>query len=305
LSAGGIPIPPPPTGAALDAAIDEIIETMNDEQRAGPRFYPDNRQAWTVFFRRRYERELAAYDGPPPPPARNNAAGRRRWWSAPGRTLEAVLAHIERGNSPVLEMPPPPRPTLSRRRGSSWMPRQMASISFGSASSGLATRSASWSSASTPRTVKREPPSAPPRRSSGTLVIHEGGRTSSPLPNRRRKTRKDDAAKAASDLVEAEEEAMREAIARSLRDVVPAENSMPLDAALDWSRRDWEGEEAEQQRRLLDLAAAQCRAVAAVQPTRGAPVVKLEDSSNNDLYRPTPPRFGDVGQGSSRQAPPS
>jgi hypothetical protein len=31
LSAGGIPIPPPPTGAALDAAIDEVIETMSDE----------------------------------------------------------------------------------------------------------------------------------------------------------------------------------------------------------------------------------------------------------------------------------
>jgi hypothetical protein len=80
---------------------------MSDEQHADPRFYPDNRQAWTAFFGRRYECELAAYDGPPPPPARNNATGRRRWWSARGRTLEAVLAHIERGNSPVLEMPLP------------------------------------------------------------------------------------------------------------------------------------------------------------------------------------------------------
>jgi hypothetical protein len=52
---------------------------MSDEQRVDPRFYPDNREAWTTFFRRRYERELAAYDGPPPPPARNNAAGRLRW----------------------------------------------------------------------------------------------------------------------------------------------------------------------------------------------------------------------------------
>jgi hypothetical protein len=136
-------------GAALDAAIDEVIETMFDEQRADPRFYPDNLEAWTAFFRRRYERELAAYDGPPPPLARNNAAGRRRWWSAPSRTLEFVLEHIERGNDPVLEMPPPPRPTLSRRRGSSWMPRRMTS-----GSSGSATRSASQSSASTPRTVK-------------------------------------------------------------------------------------------------------------------------------------------------------
>jgi hypothetical protein len=122
--------------------------------------------------------------------------------------------------------------------------------------------------------------------------------------------RKDDAAKAASDLAEAEaawaeEEAMREAIARSLRDVVPAENSMPLDVVLDWSRRDWEREEVEQQWWLLDLAAAQRRAAAAVQPTRGAPVVKLEDSSDDDLYQPTPPCFGDAGQGSSRQASPS
>jgi hypothetical protein len=78
LSAGGIPIPPPPTGAALDAAIDEIIEGMSDEQRADPRFYPHNYPAWNTFFRRRYERELATYDGPSPPPARNNAAGHRR-----------------------------------------------------------------------------------------------------------------------------------------------------------------------------------------------------------------------------------
>jgi hypothetical protein len=268
---------------------------MSDEQRADPRFYPDN---W-----RRYERELAAFDGPPPLPARNNAAGRRRWWSAPGRTLEFVLEHIEHGNDPVLEMPPPPRPMLSRRRGSSWMPRWMASVSSGSASSGSATRSSSRSSASTPRTVKQEPPSAPPRHNSGALIIHEGARSVS--PSRCRKPRKDAAAKAASDLAEAgaaraEEAATREAIARSLRDVVPTENAMPLDAALEWSRREWEQEEAEQQWRLLDLAATQRRAAAATLPRRGAPVVKLEESSDDELYCPTPPRFGDAGQGSSR-----
>jgi hypothetical protein len=107
LSAGGVPIPLPPVGAALDAAIDEVLETMSDEQRTEPRFYPDNYQAWTAFFWRRYEWELASYDGPPTPPARNNVADRHRWWSASGRTLEAVLAHIERGNSPVLGMSPP------------------------------------------------------------------------------------------------------------------------------------------------------------------------------------------------------
>jgi hypothetical protein len=261
---------------------------MSDEQRAEPRFYPDNYPAWTAFFRRRYKRELASYDGPPPPPARNNAAGRRRWWSAPGRTLEAVLTHIEGGNSPVLEMPPPQPPTLSCRRGSSWMLRRMASRSSGSASSGSASRSASRSLASTPMTVKQEPPSAPPRRSSGALIIREGARTSSPpLRGRKRKPRKDDAAAASA--------ALREAIAKSLADLVPADNSMPMDGALAWSRQDWEREQAEQQRRLLDLAQAQRRAEAAAQPARGALVVKLEDSSDDELYRPTPPRFGDAG----------
>jgi hypothetical protein len=73
--------------AALDAAINEVLEKMSDEQRADPRFYSDNYQAWTAFFQHRYERELASYDGPLPPPARNNTAGRHRWWSTPGRTL--------------------------------------------------------------------------------------------------------------------------------------------------------------------------------------------------------------------------
>jgi hypothetical protein len=90
-----------------------------------------------------------------------------------------------------------------------------------------------------------------------------------------------------------EEAATEEAIQRSHRDVVPAENTMPLDAALEWSRREWK---REQQRRLLDLAAAQRRAAAATLPRRGAPpVVKLEESSDDELYRPTPPRFGDAG----------
>jgi hypothetical protein len=74
---GGVLIPPP-MGDALDAVIDAVIETLSDEQRAEPRFFPDNYEVWNDFFQRRYERELAAYDGPPPPPACNNAAGHCR-----------------------------------------------------------------------------------------------------------------------------------------------------------------------------------------------------------------------------------
>jgi hypothetical protein len=156
--------------------------------------------------------------------------------------------------------------------------------------------------------VTQEPPSAPPRRSSGALVIREGARTSSPpLGGRKQKPRKDDAA-ATSDLADAEatraeDAALREAITKSLADLVPADNSMPMDTALALSRQDWEREQAEQHRRLLDLVQALRRAEAAAQLARGAPVVKLEDSSDDDLYRPTPPRFGDAGQGSSRWTP--
>jgi hypothetical protein len=126
---------------------------------------------------------------------------------------------------------------------------------------------------------------------------------------RKRKPRKEDAAAAAaSDLADAEatrveDAVLREAIARSLEDLVPADNSMPMDAALAWSRQDWEREEAEQQRWLLDLAVARRRATAAAQPARGVPVVKLEDSSDDDWYQLTPPRVGDAGQGSSHWAP--
>jgi hypothetical protein len=54
LSARGVPIPLPPVGGdALDAAIDTVIETLSDEQRVEPRFFPDNYVAWNDFFRRR------------------------------------------------------------------------------------------------------------------------------------------------------------------------------------------------------------------------------------------------------------
>jgi hypothetical protein len=95
-----------------------------------------------------------------------------------------------------------------------------------------------------------------------------------------------------------------EAIARSLNDLVPADNALPIDAALDWSRLDWERQEAKQQRRLLDLAAVWRRAIRATPtaaptaPVAPMPLIKLKESSDNNLYRPTPPR-GDPGQGSS------
>jgi hypothetical protein len=88
--------------------------------------------------------------------------------------------------------------------------------------------------------VKKEPASPPPTRghSSGALVICEGAR------GRKRKPKKEDAAAAAaSDLTaaeatRAEDAAVHETIAMSLQDLVLADNALPMDTALAWSRKD-------------------------------------------------------------------
>ncbi|KAK1619467.1 hypothetical protein QYE76_024984 [Lolium multiflorum] len=74
-----------------------------------------------------------------------------------------------------------------------------------------------------------------------------------------------------------------------------------MDTVLTWSRQDWERKEAEQQRHLLDLAAVRRRDACATPTAPTAPVslIKLEESSDDEWYRPTPPH-GDPGQGSNR-----
>jgi hypothetical protein len=56
---------------------------------------------------------------------------------------------------------------------------------------------------------------------------------------------------------------------------------------------------------LLDLVAARRRAARAAHAS-GTPLIKLEDSSDDEWYWPTLslPRLGHPGQGSSQQAPP-
>ncbi|KAK1684963.1 hypothetical protein QYE76_045811 [Lolium multiflorum] len=239
---GGVPIPPPPMVGTpwtpRSAQCRHIHRRAARSRASSPTRTAVDRVLPKV-------RELAASDGPPPP-ARNNAAGRRRWWSVHGRTLPNVLAHIEDENFPVLEMPPPEAATLSRRRGSSWMPRRMAPSSSSSGS-----RSASRSGGSTggsqnepasPSTpaIKKEPTSPPPARgrSSGALVIRN--QPSSLQRGRKRKSAKKEAPRRPPTGSPEERRAGGrrggEAIAVSLKDLVPADNSLPIDAALEWSR---------------------------------------------------------------------
>ena len=53
ISAGGVPVPPPPTGAARRAEIARIRASLPQAAREGPRYVPDS-PLWESYFRRRH-----------------------------------------------------------------------------------------------------------------------------------------------------------------------------------------------------------------------------------------------------------
>ncbi|KAE8814687.1 Homeobox protein KNOX3 [Hordeum vulgare] len=107
LSAGGVPVPRPPSQADRQAEIADIRSSLQENSR-----------------------NLSSH----------NSEGRCHWWGVTGRTLEVILEHIEGGNSPRYEYPPPP--AFSHRRGSSWTPRHVEAA----ASSSSGSRSCSFGS---------------------------------------------------------------------------------------------------------------------------------------------------------------
>ncbi|XBI13913.1 hypothetical protein VPH35_140579 [Triticum aestivum] len=169
LSAGGVPVPLVPEGAARRAEIARIRSSLTAEQQNEPRYAPDSETLWTMYFQRRRKEQIASVNGIIPR-GRLNSEGRRERWAVPDRRLNAALDHIETGNVPRLEYPT--RPSFSRRRGSSWMPRRMEPGSSSSSGSG--------SPALCP--VKPEPEETPlgSRARSGALVINEPSPATAP-----------------------------------------------------------------------------------------------------------------------------
>uniref|UniRef100_N1R4K6 Uncharacterized protein n=1 Tax=Aegilops tauschii TaxID=37682 RepID=N1R4K6_AEGTA len=167
LSASGVPVPPAPTGADWRAEIARIRSSLPEQVRNEPRYTPDSHTLWTMYFGRRHADQLASTNDVEPH-GRINFEGRRQWWGVPGRTLEAVLEHIEAGNTPCLQYPGPP--SFSRRHGSSWTPQRMETATSslsgsGSLSSGSLAR----------RPIKPKPQEMPLGR---LLIINKGGRPS-------------------------------------------------------------------------------------------------------------------------------
>ena len=101
VSAGGLLMHAVPVGQDRLAEIEAFLAGMTEEEREDPRWHPDKHAAWTAYFTEHHERELVAYDGTPSAPAWQLRRP-EDWWGAPGRTLAAVLEHIENDNQPQL-----------------------------------------------------------------------------------------------------------------------------------------------------------------------------------------------------------
>ncbi|KAE8802091.1 Homeobox protein KNOX3 [Hordeum vulgare] len=114
LSVGGVSVPPPPTGADRLAEIARILSGPSESSCNLPRYATDSSALCTTYFEHRHTDQLTATNAVKPH-GRHNFEGGRQWWGIRGRTLEAVLEHIQGCNSARYEYPPPP--AFSRCRG--------------------------------------------------------------------------------------------------------------------------------------------------------------------------------------------
>ncbi|KAE8808195.1 Homeobox protein KNOX3 [Hordeum vulgare] len=67
LSVGGVPVPPPPSGADRRAENAHICSGLPESSRNLPRYAPDSNALWTAYFDRCHANHLAATNGVKPP----------------------------------------------------------------------------------------------------------------------------------------------------------------------------------------------------------------------------------------------
>ncbi|KAM3386635.1 hypothetical protein ACQJBY_009912 [Aegilops geniculata] len=272
LSAGGVPVLLVPEGAARRAEIARIRSSLTEEQRNEPRYAPDSETLWTMYFQRRCEEQIASVNGIVPR-GRHNSEGRREWWGVPGRTLDAVLDHIQTGNVPRLEYPT--RASFSRRRSSSWMPRRMEPGSSSSSGSGSPAF----------RPVKPEPEETPlgRRARSGALVINEPSPVTAPT---RRSLR----------LVRPKPEPDMLPMKPEHTGMVAPHN----ESALKWAREDYVREQVRRQRRAYLETQARSRAEERRRVAEEGGVIIIDSDDEGEVGPST--AVGDPGEGCSRHA---
>lgn len=138
MARNGVPVPPVPTPCTTKwhEAIHEVRHGLSLEERRNRlwRTLADNEAWWHDHITARWEAAMDSEEGIVYPATRWNTAGRDRWWGVPGRTLDAVLAHIRAGGD-RLEMPPTPPPSPPRHPLNPWLPRRSGTSGSASQSS--------------------------------------------------------------------------------------------------------------------------------------------------------------------------
>ncbi|KAE8799516.1 Homeobox protein KNOX3 [Hordeum vulgare] len=78
LSAGSVPVPPPPTGGERRAEIVHIWSGLRENSRNLLRYASGSNTLWTAYFERRHADQLASTNGVEPR-GRHNSEGRDQW----------------------------------------------------------------------------------------------------------------------------------------------------------------------------------------------------------------------------------
>nr|AAS88566.1 putative protein [Triticum monococcum] len=111
------PCPPLPDVTRPDyfrAEIERTRASLSEKQRAFPEYDASNHEAWARGVLRTPAGRAVGLHEAPVVRGSKNSDGRRLWWGAPGRTLHAVLKHLEGGNDPRLTYPAAPRQGRAR-----------------------------------------------------------------------------------------------------------------------------------------------------------------------------------------------
>ena len=125
IGVAGVPVPdaPRPRENEWNAAVmHHYWHELTAEQRQQPEWAPSNTERYDAEFRRIHQERMTFWDGEGPPPREHNIEGQYAFCGMSGRTLAAIMAHIDASDEPRLEVPSPteaPPPPPARR----WGPR--------------------------------------------------------------------------------------------------------------------------------------------------------------------------------------
>ncbi|KAE8775473.1 Homeobox protein KNOX3 [Hordeum vulgare] len=125
MRAGGIPVPPPPTGADRRAEIARIQSGLPQSSCNLSRYAPDSNALWTAYFDRRHANQLDATTGSNPASATTprGAANGGASQAAPWRPSSSTSRALTRRGTSIHRHPPSPVAAAAPGRRGGWRRR--------------------------------------------------------------------------------------------------------------------------------------------------------------------------------------